>query len=686
MRSKLGKLISERSARACPLGLLVGSLAGLFLLAIGAPSPASTLEGDTLIPRTQLFNPKQLRDPRISPDGRTLAYLAPDHDGVANIWVRTMGETDDRLVTRDAGHGIQVFRWAEDSSHLLYEHDNDGNEIFHVHVIDLKGNDERDLTPYPGIRAQNILTSAARPQEILVGLNRRDPRVFDMYRIDVTTGKASLDAENPGDILSWTTDSRFAIRAATAFDAATGDTIIRVRDKSGDKWRELARWSFENSLMFGQASGASVIAGFAPNDDSLYVISAAHSDTGHLVRIDVRSGRELETIAADPHSDVAVDPTAADYRALFMISPVTHRVQAVGFEYLTWTWQAADGAVRGDLAWLGAQFHGVPIVVSRDRGDRLWIVQLLRDDEPNHFFSFDRRRRLVSPLRLPGRPPSPERLANVRPVVIRARDGLALVSYLTLPKGVEGKNLPMVVYPHGGPWYRDDWGFDPVVQLLANRGYAVLQVNFRGSTGFGKSFLNAGNHQFGLAMEDDIEDGARWAIDQGIADPKRVAIMGYSGGGYATLRGLTRTPKLYACGVDIVGPADLGALLSSFAPWMQAVKSRWIRRIGDVEGDSALRQQLSPLYEADKIQVPVLVGAGVQDPRVAIAQSESIVAALRKNRVPVVYVVYPDEGHGFSRPENNIDFFGRVEEFLATYLHGKTEPWQPVPGASAQVH
>jgi dipeptidyl aminopeptidase/acylaminoacyl peptidase len=310
---------------------------------------------------------------------------------------------------------------------------------------------------------------------------------------------------------------------------------------------------------------------------------------------------------------------------------------------------------------------------------------LFRDDAPSSFYLVDRRAKTAALLaRASGvKPVRP--LSGVRPIVIPARDGLELVSYLTLPENTPPKNLPLIIYAHGGPWYRDDWGFDPLVQWLANRGYAVLQVNFRGSTGFGKTFLNAGNHQFGLAMQDDLEDGARWAVAQGIADPGRLAIMGYSGGGYATLRGLTRTPGLYSCGVDIVGPADLGTLFSTFAPWMQATKARWIRRLGDIENDQSLRQQLSPLYEADKIRVPVLIGQGAQDPRVIMAQSDTMAAALRSHNVPVVYIAYPDEGHGFSRPENNLDFFGRTEEFLGSCLHGQVEPWQAVPGATPQV-
>jgi dipeptidyl aminopeptidase/acylaminoacyl peptidase len=270
-------------------------------------------------------------------------------------------------------------------------------------------------------------------------------------------------------------------------------------------------------------------------------------------------------------------------------------------------------------------------------------------------------------------------------VLIPARDGLKLVGYLTLPAGVEARSLPLILFPHGGPWARDDWGFDPFIQWLANRGYAVLQVNFRGSTGLGKTFLNAGNHQFGLGMEDDMIDGVKWAVNQGLADPQRIAIMGASAGGYATLRGVSRYPDLFRCGVDLVGPSDLKILFTSMPAGWGAVKTRWVRRMGDVEHDEVLNRELSPLYHVDQIRVPLLIGQGANDPRVNIKNSDVIVEALRKKNIAVTYIVYPDEGHGFARPENNLDFFGRAEDFLAQCLGGHAEHWVKVPGSTAEV-
>jgi dipeptidyl aminopeptidase/acylaminoacyl peptidase len=349
-------------------------------------------------------------------------------------------------------------------------------------------------------------------------------------------------------------------------------------------------------------------------------------------------------------------------------------------------WRVLDPAVSADFDMLQKAHPGSFFaVISRDHADSKWVVAENRSDGPLRFYLYDRVSKQAEFLFTP-RPEFDEyKLTESKPVVIPARDGLKLVGYLTLPTGVEPRNLPLLLNPHGGPWARDDWGFDPFTQWLANRGYAVLQVNFRGSTGFGKTFLNAGNHQFGLGMEDDMIDGVKWAIKEGIADPKRVAVMGASAGGYATLRGVSRYPELFRCGVDLVGPSDLKILFSSMPAGWGAVKTRWVRRMGDVEHDEALNRELSPLYHADQIRVPMLIGQGANDPRVNIKNSDVIVEALRKKNIPVTYIVYPDEGHGFARPENNLDFFGRVEDFLAKYLNGHAEPWVKISGSTAEV-
>jgi dipeptidyl aminopeptidase/acylaminoacyl peptidase len=507
-----------------------------------------------------------------------------------------------------------------------------------------------------------------------------------MYRINLATGAVALDTENPGDVLSWTTDANFVIRAATAFNLKTAETVLRVRDAQNQPWRDLVVWPFEQMGMFGQINGGTVVAGFTSNGQELYVVSALHSDTQRLVKIDTQTGKELEVVAEDPRADVAEDfLSSPDLRPLVMVSNRSNAVQAVAFEYLQYEWKFLDPAVQADFTDLQKDLSGLLNVISRDDADSKWVVAEYPPNGYERYYLYDRATKHAEFLFTPRPELARYKMTQSTPVVIPARDGLKLVSYLTLPFGVAPRNLPLILYVHGGPWARDDWGFDPFTQWLANRGYAVLQVNFRGSIGFGKAFLNAGDHQLGLAMEDDLIDGVKWAISQGIADPKRIAVMGVSGGGYATLRGVSRYPDLFVCGVDLVGPSDLKLLFATMPTQWDAVKTRWVRRVGDVEHNDELNRELSPLYHVDQIRVPMLIGQGANDPRVNIKNSDLIVHALREKKIPVTYVVYPDEGHGFARPENNLDFFGRTEEFLAKYLGGRAEPWKRILGSTADL-
>ncbi len=655
------------------------------LLVPGGAVPARA-ELPPIIPRTILFGNPVKEFPLISPDGTRLSYLAPDEKGVLNVWVKTLGKEDAALVTHDPHRGVFLYRWAADGKHILYEQDSDGDENFHVYSTDLATKIVRDLTPFQGVRVQNLRVSPAKPGEILVGLNLRQRDAFDMYRVDLESGAVRLDTENPGDVLSWTTDRDFTIRAATAFDPATGETIVRVRDSAAAPWRDLLRMPFEDSTMFGQVNGGTVLAGFSPDGKSLFVVDATSTDTAGLVERDAATGRVIRAIASHPRSDVAIDFLGdPDVLPLVMTNPADGHVEAVAFEEAEVEWKAVDPAVRDDLTKIAALGRGFEEVLSRDAADRRWIVGRFPDDGPNAFYLYDRALKKADLLFEDQPKLSRYRLAQTRAFTIHSRDGLPLLCYLTLPPGLPEKNLPLIVNPHGGPWWRDRDVFAPDVQLLANRGYAVLAVEFRGSIGFGKKFLNAGTHQFGLAMEDDILDGVRWCVAKGIADPKRLAIYGASAGGYATLRAITEHPDMFRCAVDLVGPSDLKLLFTTMPAGWGAVKSRWVRRMGDVGHDEELNRRLSPLFHAEAIRSALLIGQGANDPRVNIENSSRIVAAARGHGVEVTYVVYPDEGHGFARPENNIDFFGRMEAFLAKHLGGRAEPLAKIEGATAEL-
>jgi dipeptidyl aminopeptidase/acylaminoacyl peptidase len=636
-----------------------------------------------LIPREILFGNPVRSHPQISPDGEQLAWLAPDKNGVVNVWIGSIDRTKERAVTNETHRPIEWYTWAGDSKHILYLQDNAGDEINHLFSADLTNGKVRDLTPFPGVRAQNVLTDLQHPKFVLVALNRRDPHAFDMYRVDLETGAVTLEATNPGDVLTWTTDNDFVIRAATAFDGKSGNTLIRVRDAVDKPWRDLVVMPFEQALFDGQVVGGSLIAGFAPDGKSLIIHSALHSDTGRLVRVDLRDGKELEVLAQDPQADVADSGPGSGPSVL--CDPMTHAIQAVEFDYMKPDWVFLDPKVEADFAVIGKDMPAFLDLVSRDRADKKWIVAIRRSEAPAGYFFFDRTTKKRHWLFDENPALTKSYRAQKKPVVIKARDGLELVSYLTTPLGVPSKNLPLVLLIHGGPWFRDNFDFDPEVQLLANRGYAVLQVNYRGSTGFGLKFLNAGTNEWGRGTQEDLFDAVKWAIDQGTADPKRIAAMGWSGGGFGTLLALEMRPEMFACGIDGVGPADLATLFRSFPSYWSNIMARWRRRGGDFDHNEKLNREVSPLFHVDKIRAPLLIGQGQNDPRVTIANSDAMVAALRKAKREVIYVVYPDEGHGFARPENNLDFYGRVEEFLAKHLGGRAEPWKKVAGATAEL-
>jgi dipeptidyl aminopeptidase/acylaminoacyl peptidase len=644
--------------------VILAVLVAATVLAIALPALA---ELPALIPREVLLGNPTKASPRISPDGTKLSYVAPSKEGVLNVWVKTIGKDDDQMVTKDTHRGIRMHSWAEDGAHMLYLQDVGGDENWHIYSVDLAAQVTRDLTPFHGIRAQGIMTDKKFPNEILVGLNLRDRQVFDQYRIDLTTGAVVMDTQNPGDVLGWQTDPNFQIRAAMASNPKDASTTLRVRDGKDTPWRDLMTWPF------GESGGPEE---FTADGKALYIQTTMGSDTSRLIKVDTATGKELETIAQNTKCDLGA----------ILIQPDRRIVQAVEFEYLKPEWKVLDASIQGDFDQLGRVHRGAFSLTGRDRADKRWVVAYGVDDGPTSFYLYDRDTKKADFLFVNRPELEKYTLSKTEPVVIQSRDGLDLVSYLTLPVGVEPKNLPLVLNVHGGPWGRDSWGFDPEAQWFANRGYAVLQVNFRASTGFGKAFLNAGNKEWGTGkMQDDLTDAVKWAVSKGYADPKKICIYGGSYGGYATLAGLVYTPELYSCGVDIVGPSNLKTLMGSIPPYWAPMKKQMILRLGDVETDEAYNKKISPLFHADKIKVPLIIAQGANDPRVNIREAAQMVDALRANKIPVTYVVYTDEGHGFARPVNRLDFYGRVDDFLAKNLGGRNEPWTAVKGSSAEV-
>src|SRR5947199_3724219 len=416
----------------------------------------------------------------------------------------------------------------------------------------------RDLTPFRGVRAQNVLIDSRHPGSAFVAMNLRDRNVFDMYRVDLQTGAITLEATNPGDVLTWKADSNFIIRAATAFDVKSGRTTIRVRDAADKPWRDLVVMPFERALFAGQVVNGSLVAGFDPDGKRLLIDLALHSDKGRLVRVDLQDGHELEVIAEDPRCDVAfVDVGRLGMEASVILHPVTDAPQAVEFESTMPHWSFLDPKLKVDFEMISREVPGFIDLVSRDNADHVWIVASRRSDAPVTYYKFDRDTKKLNELFTENPALAKFALAPKKPVIIKTRDGLEMVNYLAISPKVKPKKLPLVLLIHGGPWDRDSDNYDPEVQFLANRGYGVLQVNYRGSTGFGIKFFNAGNLEVGLGMVEDLFDAVRWAVDQGIADPKRIAAMGGSMGGFATLRSLVIRPYLFSCGVVDCGHVDV---------------------------------------------------------------------------------------------------------------------------------
>ncbi len=611
--------------------------------------------GASLIPRKTLFGNPERANAQVSPDGRRLAYLAPD-EGVLNVWVRTIDQDDDHVLTSDRKRGIHSYRWQPDSTHILYAQDVGGNENFHLFQTDLETRTTRDLTPFENVRAQIIAVHPSHPDFMLVALNRRNPQLFDVFRLDFKTGELELDTENPGDVAAWSADNNFQVRASTCVTTG-GFQEIRVRNDVDSDWKPFQKWG-PDEVMGG-------IAGFSPDNSALWLISSVDANTARLLEVDIATNHG-RVIAEDPHHDVAGA----------LENPRTHRLEAIAFVRAKVEWQFLDPEIQQDFETLARQHEGELSIVSRSYDDGYWVVAYAADTAPSTYYLYDRAAKTTSFL-FAARPELANyQLARMEPVTIRARDGLMLPAYLTMPEGVE-RPAPMVLLVHGGPWARDVWGYNGLVQLLANRGYAVLQVNFRGSTGYGKDFLNAGDREWAAKMHDDLLDAKQWAVDNGYADSKRVAVMGGSYGGYATLVALAFTPDEFACGVDIVGPSNLFTLLKSIPPYWVPMKAIFDKRVGHLDTEEEFLRARSPLFRAHQIKAPLLIGQGANDPRVPQAESDQIVAAMRENGKPVEYIVFPDEGHGFVRPENNLRFFAATEQFLAQYLGGRSEPPAP---------
>ena len=609
-----------------------------------------------LIPLPILFGNPERVSPRISPDGTQLAWIAP-REGVLNVWLAPVSPQDGvdlaaaRVITDDTERGIRDFEWAHDGRHLLYVQDTGGDENWRLYDVDIQTMQRRDLTPFDNVQARIVAMERKLPNEILVGLNRDNPELHDVYRLDLVTGELTREVENPG-FIGWVADAQLVVRGGLA-PLPDGGFQLMVRDSADADWRLLLSIPGDDAL-------SSDVVGFSADGQSLLITSSAGVQTARLVRLDAASGA-TEVLAEDPEADISgvrVDPDTRE--------PQIVVVRKARSEYLV-----LDDAVADDLAAIRELHPGDPSFSSADDADQLWLVAFTNDAGPIPYYLYDRSTRAATFL-FEHRPElSDYELASMEPFEFRARDGLTVHGYLSFPPGADRSQLPTVVNVHGGPWTRDLWGFNPEAQWLANRGYLCIQVNYRGSTGYGKDFVNAGDREWGARMQDDITDAVGHAVSQGWADAARVAIYGGSYGGYAALAGATFTPDLYACAVDIVGPSNLITLIKSVPPYWAPLIAQFHRRVGDPDTEADFLWSRSPLSKADAIRIPLLIAQGANDPRVKQAESEQIVTALQKAGIAYEYMLFPDEGHGFAKPENRLKFYAEADRFLARHLGGR---------------
>jgi dipeptidyl aminopeptidase/acylaminoacyl peptidase len=658
--------------------LLLLSLFTLFLSACGkseapapAPEPAAApeppeaqaevvaAEPPTLIPRTTLFGNPDRTMARISPDGAHVSWLAPK-DGVLNVFVAPAGDPNSaKAVTSDTYRGIRNYFWAPNSAFIYYVQDKGGDENFHVYSSDIASGEVRDLTPVKeGARATIEAVSMARPDHIVVGINERDAQIFDLYIVDVTTGERELLKENPG-YAGWMIDNALEPRFGFVPTPEGGGNVV---DFEGNVFAVIPPEDFL----------ATQVVGFNGDNSAVFLRDSRERDTAALTRMVIETG-EMSVLATNDKADISG----------ILTDPATNEPVAYSVNHLKSAWYPLTPQTEADFKAISAQLKGSLSIVATTKDMSRWVIHEDSSEKPGAYYIYDRAAGSVEQMLVTQPELANFELAPMQAVVVKARDGLELVSYLTLPPGSDSdgdgrpeKPVPMVLAVHGGPWGRDEFGYNSWHQWMANRGYAVLSVNYRGSTGFGKSFMRAAIREFAGKMHDDLIDGVNWAVDEGIADPEKVAIAGGSYGGYATLVGVSFTPDTFACGVDIVGPSSLVTLIESFPEyWKPFLAGTWYAYVGDPanEEDRADMLARSAISRIDDISVPLLVGQGANDPRVTKLESDQLVDAMAAKEQQVTYVNFPDEGHGFARPENRLAFYAVMEGFLAQCLGGRTE-------------
>ncbi len=617
-------------------------------------------DNNTLIPRQVLFgNPDKMRV-SLTHDGKYIAYIAPK-DGVLNIWLAPSDDLSKaEVITNDKERGIRSYSIAYNNKNILYSQDYKGDENFRIYSYNIETKETKLITPKSKVLAFILGISHKLPNEILIALNDRDPKYFDVYKLNLNSLEKELIFKNE-KFTGFTVDDDLQIRFGELLDENSNTEYHEL--KNGE-WKLFTKISMEDSFNTS-------FLGFDASGDILYILDGRDRNTSALKSLNLTTGK-TELIAEDDKADVGI----------FAVHPTKGTPQAVAVNYERVSYKILDNSIKEDIEYLQNIDRGDLIINSRTLDDKMWLVAYLSDNAPVKYYKYNREKKKAEFLFSNRKALEQYNLAKMIPVIIKSRDELDLVSYITFPNDVQldkdnipGKTLPLIINVHGGPWARDSWGYDPEHQWLANRGYAVLSINYRGSTGFGKNFLNAGNLEYGRKMHDDLIDGVNWAIKNNIADPDKIAIMGGSYGGYATLVGMTMTPSVFACGVDVVGMSNLLTHVETKAPYVIPLLSIYKTRIGpwDTEEEKEFLRQRSPINFIDNIKKPLFIAQGAHDPRVVQAESDQIVKAMQARKIPVIYALYKDEGHGFARPANRLSYYALAEQFLAKILKGRKE-------------
>jgi dipeptidyl aminopeptidase/acylaminoacyl peptidase len=606
-----------------------------------------------LIPLEDFFkNPEKTRY-QISPNGNYYSYLAP-YESRMNIYVQERGKEEAVRLTSETDRDIAGYFWPNNEQ-VLYLKDDGGDENYKLYGVNIDGSNLVCFTDFDEVRTQIIDDLPDIPNEVIIGLNKRNPQAFDPYRLNIETGEMTMLAENPGNIQGWMFDHDGKLRVAFAIVDGVNTSLL-YRETEEDEWRDVLTTSFKDNVSpyFFTFDNKNVIG-----------TSNLNRDKSVVVEFDIANGKEVKVLYENPDYDVEGVYYSRKRKVITSASYTSWKVERHFFDEETKNIFERIEKNLGDYE-LGVSAY--------NEDETVFIVRTYSDRSLGSYYIYDKNTDELTKIVDVSPWIDENEMASVTPITYQSRDGLTIHGYLTLPKGYTmetAKNLPVVVNPHGGPWARDGWGFNPEIQFLANRGYAVFQMNFRGSTGYGKAFWEASFKKWGREMQDDITDGTNWLIEKGIADPDRIAIYGGSYGGYATLMGLVKEPDLYAAGVDYVGVSNMFTFMNTIPPYWKPLLDMMYEMVGDPVKDSIMLREVSPVFHVDKIEAPLFIAQGANDPRVNKDESDQIVKAMQERGVEVEYMVKDNEGHGFRNEENRFDFYRAMEAFLANHLQAE---------------